>query len=177
MAEAAVPEKVGAGLLICDAGHVLLLKRSAASGNPGKWGLPGGNADAADGADLLETAMREASEEIGQVPAGLTFHATLLTRRGKRQQKHYTVYVASIDRAAAGSPAPLSYQPQLNEEHTEYRWIPAASVLLPTEPPALELHPVLLALRTQHEAVIHQLVQGGPAAAGQAAAGSGGHGG
>ena len=39
------PDKVGAGLFIlCEPAHeVLLLKRSATSGNPGTWGVPGGN--------------------------------------------------------------------------------------------------------------------------------------
>jgi 8-oxo-dGTP pyrophosphatase MutT (NUDIX family) len=46
---------------------VLLLQRSPLSGNPGTWGLPGGNADATDTC-LLHTARREAEEEMGAVP-------------------------------------------------------------------------------------------------------------
>ena len=38
------------------------------------------------------------------------------SRRGKREQKHFTVYVAEIDEAAKAS-----YQPQLNKEHSAWR--------------------------------------------------------
>jgi 8-oxo-dGTP pyrophosphatase MutT (NUDIX family) len=45
---------------------VLLLLR-AGNHNANTWGLPGGNADATD-RDLLETATREAEEEMGPLP-------------------------------------------------------------------------------------------------------------
>ena len=45
---------------------VLLLQRRSKH-NDKKWGLPGGNAEDAD-ASLLETAKREAAEEMGDVP-------------------------------------------------------------------------------------------------------------
>ena len=45
---------------------VLLLQRRSKH-NDGKWGLPGGNAEEAD-ASLLDTARREAAEEMGDVP-------------------------------------------------------------------------------------------------------------
>ena len=48
-------------------GEALLLRRSATSGNPGTLGLPGGNKDAED-EDLMTTALREATEEMGLVP-------------------------------------------------------------------------------------------------------------
>ncbi|GLC33887.1 hypothetical protein PLESTB_000814700 [Pleodorina starrii] len=112
------PSKIGAGLLICCEGACLLLRRSEDSGNPGTWGLPGGNADAADGGQLLTTAMREAREELGELPPGLEVLGSVLTRRGKSLQKHYTVFVASIPGAARAA-----YRPTLNDEHTEWRWL------------------------------------------------------
>lgn len=45
---------------------VLLLQRRSKH-NDNKWGLPGGNAEDAD-ASLLDTAKREAAEEMGDVP-------------------------------------------------------------------------------------------------------------
>ena len=45
---------------------VLLLQRRSKH-NDKKWGLPGGNAEDAD-ASLLDTAKREAAEEMGDVP-------------------------------------------------------------------------------------------------------------
>ncbi|KAG2430314.1 hypothetical protein HYH02_013791 [Chlamydomonas schloesseri] len=117
------PTKVGAGLLICCEGSCLLLRRSESSGNPGSWGLPGGNADEADRGDLLGTAMREAREEVGQLPEGLHVLGQVLTRRGKALQKHYTVFVASIPGSSRAR-----YAPQLNDEHTDWRWVDLAHV-------------------------------------------------
>ena len=45
---------------------VLLLQRRSKH-NDNKWGLPGGNVEDAD-ASLLDTAKREAAEEMGDVP-------------------------------------------------------------------------------------------------------------
>ena len=49
-----------------EAGDTLLLKRSS-SHNDRKWGLPGGNVEEGDGS-LIETARREATEEMGPLP-------------------------------------------------------------------------------------------------------------
>ena len=122
----ALPEKVGAGLLIVSpplgTGEaeprrmVLLLKRAAASGNGNTWGLPGGNSDPGE-TDLWETALREATEEMGEVSeSGLHRLATVQTKRGKRQEKHYTVYVVEMSGWEA-------YRPALNEEHTAWEWV------------------------------------------------------
>ena len=45
---------------------MLLLKRSSPHNNR-KWGLPGGNVENGDG-DLIDTARREAAEEMGPLP-------------------------------------------------------------------------------------------------------------
>jgi hypothetical protein len=44
-------------------------------------------------------------------------------RRGKRLQKHYTVYVCAVEPAAR-----RRYAPRLNEEHREWRWLPLAQL-------------------------------------------------
>lgn len=49
--------------LINDAGQVLIIKRSAFVGNPGKLGLPGGHMD--DGETIEAGARRELREELG----------------------------------------------------------------------------------------------------------------
>ena len=46
---------------------MLLLKRSSPHNNR-KWGLPGGNVETGDG-ELIDTAKREATEEMGKLPA------------------------------------------------------------------------------------------------------------
>ena len=119
-------DKVGAGLLIVspplDKANpepqrmALLLKRASSSGNGNTWGLPGGNSDPGE-TDLWETALREANEEMGEVSeSGLVRLATVLTKRGKRQEKHYTVYVVEMEGWE-------TYSPVLNEEHTAWEWV------------------------------------------------------
>jgi 8-oxo-dGTP pyrophosphatase MutT (NUDIX family) len=56
--------------------HALLLKRNSKH-NDNTWGIPGGNADA--GEIMLDTASREAVEEMGGCP-GMTILDYVLTR-------------------------------------------------------------------------------------------------
>lgn len=114
-------EKVGAGLLLTCGGEVLLLKRTSKN-NHGSWGLPGGNADDTD-ADLLEVATREAREEMGPELPRFQVVESVLTKRGKRGQKHYVVFVARISPEVRAS-----WQPHLNEEHSAWRWFPLAEL-------------------------------------------------
>lgn len=54
-------------ICVCSSdGDVLLLKRSSIH-NDRKWGLPGGNVEEGD-SDLIQTARREATEEMGTLP-------------------------------------------------------------------------------------------------------------
>lgn len=127
-----LPEKIGAGLFIVtqDTKKVLLLKRSMESGNPGTWGLPGGNRDDEDGDDLFVTAVREATEEMGSVPSGIHQHGAILTKRGKSGQKHYTVFLVEVEKG--------DFEPRLNEEHTDFMWTPVKDL-----PNLGNLHPVV----------------------------------
>jgi 8-oxo-dGTP pyrophosphatase MutT (NUDIX family) len=47
--------------------NVLVLLRNSTH-NYNTWGIPGGNADIEDAANLLQTAKREAIEEMGHLP-------------------------------------------------------------------------------------------------------------
>ncbi|KAL4458616.1 hypothetical protein ABPG75_013481 [Micractinium tetrahymenae] len=145
-------EKLGAGLLLTCDGEVLLLRR-AGKHNFGTWGLPGGNADPGD-ADLLATARREAEEEMGPGVPPFEVLTQVLTTRGKRGQKHYTVFVARI-----GPEDRASWQPQLNEEHSDWRWFRVAE-LQAANPP---LHPVVaLALQASpHREAVLAAIAGG----------------
>lgn len=115
-----------------------------------------GNCDDSD-AHLLETAVREAREEMGCLPPAMRFahHADaaadaaaaggtplhVLTRRGKALQKQFTVFPAAIEPAAKAA-----YVPHLNPEHVEWAWV--ALEALPRR--LAELHPVVAILVTQH---------------------------
>ena len=124
-------EKLGAGFAFCCGQDVLLLKRSPKSGNPLTWGLPGGNVDKTD-ASFQSAAERESVEEMGRLPEGFTVIKEVTTRRGKRLQKWYKVIVARISRAVKDS-----FEPTLNNEHTEYRWVDVKDLH------TLQLHPVV----------------------------------
>jgi hypothetical protein len=67
----------------------------------------------------------------------------VLTRRGKRLQKHYTVFVCKLkgDRDA--------YQPKLNEEHSQWKWI-AVEELRNRQ----DVHPVVHACLHAHWTVV-----------------------
>lgn len=77
-----------------------------------------------------------------------TVQHEVLTRRGKHGQKHYTVFIATT---------PARWQPTLNHEHTEFRWMPlpfvrlcasasdGACAMLPPGVSLLPLHPVVTA--------------------------------
>ena len=64
----------------------------------------------------------------------------ILTRRGKRLQKHYTVFVCKLDPAEKDA-----YQPQLNEEHSQWKWITAAELRARTD-----VHPVVHKVLHEH---------------------------
>eukprot|EP00884_Botryococcus_braunii_P019837 jgi/Botrbrau1/6537/Bobra.40_2s0009.2 len=139
-------EKRGAGLLLVSDKRVLLLLRRSAH-NDNTWGLPGGNAEPQD-TSLQATALREATEELGAVPPH-TIRGSILTKRGKFNNKQYTVFLAEVSPSQAAG-----YNPVLNEEHREWRWFPAAkAAALPN------LHPVVdtlfsPALRNQVDALV-----------------------
>lgn len=128
---AALPEKKGAGLLLRCNDEVLLLLRNSRHNNR-TWGLPGGNCDAED-ASLQETAVREALGELGTLPP-LHLAGECLTTRGKRLEKHYTVFVCEVEHAVRAS-----WTPALNAEHVEFRWFFLRWLTLPTPvwPPVL----------------------------------------
>ncbi|KAL6768337.1 hypothetical protein F751_6547 [Auxenochlorella protothecoides] len=133
-------EKQGAGLLFTSEQHVLLLKRANTKHNLGAWGLPGGNVEAGD-ESLLATAVREAVEEVGVLPP-FTISGEIKTARGKRGQKHFTVFIATLlpeDRQA--------WTPVLNHEHSEFQWYPVPGLCAGTLP----LHPVVDKLFRQGE--------------------------
>lgn len=125
-------EKAGAGLLLCSDDRVMLLLRNSKH-NDSTWGLPGGNLETGD-RSFQDTAEREAQEELGVLPQ-YTISTSILTKRGKRNQKHYTVFVAGLTAQEAST-----YQPQLNHEHREARWFPWSELLSAAAPP---LHPVV----------------------------------
>lgn len=167
-----------------------------------------GNWEAGD-ADLAQTAVREAREEMGHLPQPMHFATIsvsttnttsnngapapastapaqagqagivtmgsspgfqqagiavpqklgILTRRGKAQQKEFTVFPVALS-----SETRAAYVPQLNHEHSEFAWMPFEHLSQRLG----ELHPVVCLLLTQQmpalRAGLHALGLAGTAA-------------
>eukprot|EP00192_Tetraselmis_astigmatica_P008528 CAMPEP_0117654666 /NCGR_PEP_ID=MMETSP0804-20121206/3867_1 /TAXON_ID=1074897 /ORGANISM="Tetraselmis astigmatica, Strain CCMP880" /LENGTH=661 /DNA_ID=CAMNT_0005460965 /DNA_START=154 /DNA_END=2139 /DNA_ORIENTATION=+ len=142
--------KLGAGFLVTlsmdGRTYVLLLLRNSKH-NGNTWGLPGGNVEPED-ASLHDTALREAREEVGHLPAGLKEMGHVLTRRGEGNTKFFTVYIAGAD------PGQLEeYKPELNPgESKDWRWVDTEALL----GRQLPMHPVTEILF--HEAGVKEQV-------------------
>lgn len=74
----------------------------------------------------------------------------VLTKRGKREQKHYTVFVCRIT-----SNARDSWTPVLNEEHSEWKWFPASELRV-----RRDMHPVTEKVLCQHWDTVQAWVEG-----------------
>ena len=83
-------------------------------------------------ASLLYTAERESREEMGKLPENYQVLQEFVTKRGKRLQKWYKVFLAKISEEEKER-----YKPNLNYEHVEYKWVDVDNLK------SLELHPVV----------------------------------
>lgn len=73
----------------------------------------------------------------------------VLTKRGKDLQKHYTVFVCSVS-----SDTRDSWEPVLNEEHSEWRWVAATQLRTQSD-----LHPVTeMVLKGIHWETVQPLI-------------------
>jgi 8-oxo-dGTP diphosphatase len=116
-----------AGLLVAapdSAGHpaVLLQQRSWWGSHGGAWGPPGGARDSHE--TELSAALREAAEECGLDPAGVTVHGVLSDDHGGW---NYRTVLANASRLLAAA--------AISEETREVAWVPVEAVA------ALRLHP------------------------------------
>jgi hypothetical protein len=75
------------------------------------------------------------------------------SRRGKRLQKHYSVFVAPVSAAARAA-----FLPALNAEHREARWIALAEL---RGMPAESLHPVVRLVLAEHARGLQDALQVG----------------
>jgi hypothetical protein len=64
----------------------------------------------------------------------------VLTKRGKSLQKHYTVFVCGVEKRERES-----YKPVLNEEHSEWKWMPATELRT-----RQDMHPVTEQVLCEH---------------------------
>ena len=112
----------GAGLLVITTDHrrILLLKRSSSMSEPYSWGIPGGAVAAGESSNPAEatarTAIKEALEEMGQIPEGRLGQDPHIDRDTKSDFS-YTTYLLEVEPKVADS-----FLPRLNAEHTDAQW-------------------------------------------------------
>ena len=133
------PTKRSAGILLISDGRFLILRRSKRSNNPRLWDLPGGQRDDGERAD--EAAWREANEEIGYLPRADVSGRILVLRKGGK--KRYDLFVC-----VASARVRKRWQPQIDHEHSDYRWVDLQWCLSRRA----WLHPVLQALMDDQQA-------------------------
>lgn len=118
-----------AGLLFqrCDDGRFLLALRSQDVMDPGLWGIPGGYAE--QGESALDTAIIEASEELGPVPIQFDIVGEYLAK-----DSAYTTFHAVI-----GGDDANNWIPTLNWENDDWGWFSAATLPEDTHPGVLDV--------------------------------------
>ena len=110
---------MGAGIMVVCGKKTLVLKRSLYKVDPfsGYWNFPGGSSE--KGESPYETAVRETEEEIGiSVP--------FIKVSDHIEGKFYTMFIGHVG---------MEFKPQLDHEHSDFKWIPLREVL------SLDLHP------------------------------------
>lgn len=119
--------------------------------------MPGGNSDDSDGS-LLDTAEREAAEEMGGLPAGFSVLHRLDTRRDAKKKgggddddddddgesfKFYAVFVCRVPASGAAA-----FKPRLEaDEVRDWRWWSIADATALAGTPG-GLHPVVVDVLT-----------------------------
>jgi hypothetical protein len=83
-------------------------------------------------------------------------------RRGKRKQKHYTIFVADVDSSLV-----TQFEPQLSAESRAWKWVPWADVLAAAAGTSnqtdFDLHPVVAVLASEHANEVRSSTQACPA--------------
>lgn len=123
--------KRAAGILFVCQGRVLLVRRAHDETLPNVWSIPGGHVKLAhDGMpqDVWGNAKREVVEEMGGLPPGIG-RATRKHRAISKSGNVYTTYIVELP------PGAMKWRPNLNPEHSAYRWCNRKQVK------ALKLHP------------------------------------
>lgn len=101
-------EYKGAGIFFTD-GELFLALKYPKNNHGGLWTLPGGGKE--DGETPLETAKREAKEEVGSCP-GKQFDK-IIERNGEWISFLYEV---------------KQFLPEISDEHEEYAWLPINNI-------------------------------------------------
>lgn len=108
-----------AGILYKCGPEVLLIRRTMHSDEPGTWGIPGGKLEPNEIPELA--AMRESFEEVGYIPRKPITPFDLDVHNGVEFQ----TFLCELD---------CRFDPVLNDEHSQFAWIPIMSLPRDTHP-------------------------------------------
>ena len=104
--------KLSSGFLLFSGKKLLLLERAKDAGNGGTWGIPGGQRTGDEAS--YAGALREAEEEMGEMPA----HAIIGHVKVERPGRLYELFAVRGRKRIK-----KDWQPDLNEEHDSYKWV------------------------------------------------------
>lgn len=111
-------------------GRMLMGHRSRYVNEPYTWNLIGGKID--DDEDPFDAAFRESGEELGikgETPRGILIYTNKKYERGELKFTYYNYLVL----------VPDQFNPKLNWEHTDYRWVEYGDWPTPLHPGFKEL--------------------------------------
>ena len=120
--------KLSSGFLLFSGKKLLVLQRAPETGNGGTWGIPGGQRTNDEAS--YAAALREAQEEMGDMPA----HAIIGQVKVERPGRVYELFAVRGRKRIK-----KEWQPDLNEEHDNYKWVDIEWCQSHLE----KLHPVL----------------------------------
>ena len=106
-----------AGFVYTAEGRILLLKR-----HDGTWGIVAGKTES--GETPIQTAMREATEEIGSAPEGKLLWSLEIPRTDN-EQGEFVAFAVRVDK---------EFEPTLNSENTDWGWFRADALPSPLFP-------------------------------------------
>jgi 8-oxo-dGTP pyrophosphatase MutT (NUDIX family) len=116
------PKKYSAGCLYyCpDDNTVLLVKRSGVMNHPHLWDIPGGRSDS-DDQTAKETAVREATEELGELPeeSKIIKHHVEILKKSDDSNYEYHIFIFAVPEKEK-----IRYTPKvtLDEENIGIKW-------------------------------------------------------
>ncbi len=116
----------GSGLLIVrpSDGKILLTRRSKSQSSPGYWDFAGGKVE--QGESHLQAAVREAREELGDLPALKV--DTEPVWWSPNPFFAFSIFLAQMDASGEG------WEPVLNPEHDQYGWFQPDDLPMPSLP-------------------------------------------
>lgn len=107
----------GFAFVCLDDNTIFLTKRAQGMNSSGTWDISGGRYDDGD-SDALDTANREAHEELTTLPANRTLIARHELPRNKDHTKKYVIFLYSIPQKSKDT-----WEPKLDEEeNSEFKW-------------------------------------------------------